>query len=209
MVTQKEVLGKIEKEIKETVEKVAQAQTAFDRDFGGIQEQVDRVDAEIVRQRNLAKQIRIETANAISNNASAYERGETHHVSREVLVTFNQAVALNGWKLQGHEVYNIIHGRYRDVCNQRTAGITKIVDALYEQRSALTTKEYDQAVGNLNSLKSELRYIQQRYDRLSDLSEFRQWAKNHKAREETDARHALFAKGREKASEWAKNNILV
>lgn len=183
MVTQKEYLDGKRAELKDATEKYEAAQAAFDRDFVKELEAIEALDGEVDRLENLMKRNRRMVAAKVSEHPDMYEGGASHYILKSVRDTMAQ-------RFPGLD-YNadtLVWRAFHATALKVNATLEAQAQALRQKRYDIEgTKPFSARRDELEKLKDSVGWLRRHIEHLSDLSVFRQWAKDYKQSEAANA----------------------
>jgi len=193
---QKEEIGKIEKELEEKKTEFKQLKTELDEKYSDAIQAINKARRKRSKLFNEIYSISMEKVKIFSNSPTQYIDGSSHEINSDIVKKIRQIEEETGQdifsKSTGYIWQDIYHTIIRKV--PRIKKLEKEIDKVEEQLEKCRSEGFEDLQEKIEAVNSRILWLEKRITRLSDISYFRQWAKdvknceNRKKEEEKETR---------------------
>jgi len=179
MVTQKEYLEQKRAELKDAMAKHAAAQASFEKVFASELVAIDELGAEEDRLERLMKRNRSMVAAKVSEHPEMYASGSSHYLTKQVKDALAQR-----FSVLDSDASSVVWHAFHDATDKVNASVETVAHAIRQKRYNIEQAEpFATRRADVMKLKDDAHWLVGHIEHLSDLSKFRQWAKNMKEME--------------------------
>jgi uncharacterized coiled-coil DUF342 family protein len=204
---QEEEIKKLEDKLMKLESELKEAEAEFKEKYSATRQQIDELDLKRRKLEAKMEKLRDALAGVVSNNPESYRSGNSHELNDKIMATGDR-ICEGG----GRHYFDVVWQEYHNLLKSmpEVAEISKRIDELWTEMNNLegNTPGYAELQKKIQDTESEIRSTKSFIDRMSNISTFRQHAKDMKRYDEEKERNEQNRRQRDEFKKWFEKNYI-